>query len=82
MKVPDHLEPTVQETLNIENNTARMNEVLLPAAILGAKLSKDGNQWCVLLGDDLQSGVAGFGDTPYHAYSEFYRSFTEEKINV
>lgn len=26
-------------------------------------ISLDGNQWCTLLGEDLQQGVAGFGDT-------------------
>lgn len=28
------------------------------------RISKDGNQWCALIGEDLQSGIAGFGDTP------------------
>jgi hypothetical protein len=28
------------------------------------KVYPDGNQWCALWGDDIQSGVAGFGDTP------------------
>ena len=36
-------------------------------AMLKPKLTKDGNQWCVLYGDDLQVGIAGFGDTPYKA---------------
>lgn len=26
-------------------------------------LTKDGDQWCALFGEDLQVGVAGFGDT-------------------
>ena len=43
---------------------------------LGAKLSKDGNQWCWLLGDNLQDGVAGFGDTPYEAMIAFNKAFT------
>jgi len=34
---------------------------------LKATLQKDGNQWCVLYGDDLQSGIAGFGDSPHEA---------------
>jgi len=28
---------------------------------------KDGNAWCALVGKDLQSGIAGFGDTPKEA---------------
>ena len=27
----------------------------------------DGNQWCALVGENLQEGVAGFGDTPSDA---------------
>ena len=44
----------------------------------GATLSKDGDQWCVLLGGDLQSGVCGFGETPYKAMCEY---FTELGLN-
>ena len=32
---------------------------------------RDGNQWCVLLGDDLQAGIAGFGDSPAQAVAAF-----------
>lgn len=39
---------------------------------VGAKLSKDGNQWCFLWGENLQDGVAGFGDTIYEAAKAFY----------
>lgn len=35
---------------------------------------RDGNQWCVLLGADLQVGIAGFGDTPAKAIADFERS--------
>ena len=46
-----------------------------PHRIYGAKLSKDGNQWCWLYGDNLQEGVAGFGDTPVLAAREFDRAW-------
>jgi hypothetical protein len=35
---------------------------------------RDGNQWCVLLGPDLQVGIAGFGDTPAKAIADFDRA--------
>lgn len=35
---------------------------------------RDGNQWCVLLGEDLQSGIAGFGDSPALAIADFERA--------
>ena len=34
-------------------------------------LSIDGNQWCALYGEDLQNGVAGFGDSPELAMYAF-----------
>ena len=47
-------------------------------SILGAKLSKDGNQWCWLYGADLQEGVAGFGTSPKHAMEDFEVQFNKE----
>lgn len=34
------------------------------------KLYPDGDQWCALLGDDLQSGTAEFGDTAEEAIAK------------
>lgn len=34
-------------------------------------LSIDGNQWCALYGENLQDGVAGFGDSPSLAMHDF-----------
>lgn len=36
---------------------------------------KDGNQWCVLLGKDLATGIAGFGETPYNSILDFNKNF-------
>lgn len=35
----------------------------------------DGNKWCVLYGDNLQDGVAGFGDSPELASWDFDRAW-------
>ncbi len=40
-----------------------------------AKLYLDGNQWCVLFGENIQEGIAGFGDTPYKAILDFNRAW-------
>lgn len=40
-------------------------------SVLKPKLSKDGNAWCALYGENLQEGVAGFGDTPALALMAF-----------
>lgn len=56
------------------------HELLRPFRMMKTALSKDGNQWCVLYGDNLQDGVAGFGDSPDLASRDFdknwYQSLT------
>jgi hypothetical protein len=44
-------------------------------AMLKPTLSKDGNQWCVLYGENLQVGIAGFGDTPRLAIYAFNKEW-------
>lgn len=46
------------------------------AEMLKPKVSIDGNQWCVLYGENLQDGIAGFGDTLYLAILDFNKSFS------
>jgi len=36
-------------------------------SMLNPKIYKDGNQWCVLYGENIQDGIAGFGNTPHEA---------------
>lgn len=43
-------------------------EVLVKA---GLKPYKDGNQWCILAGDNIQEGICGFGDTIDKALYQF-----------
>lgn len=46
---------------------------------LGLKPFKDGNQWCFLFGDNIQDGIAGFGNTVEDAAIDFYRNICTEK---
>lgn len=46
-----------------------------PAAVYRPRMFIDGNQWCALYGDNLQDGVAGFGDSPAEAAHDFNRSW-------
>jgi hypothetical protein len=39
----------------------------------------DGTAWCCLYGDNLQEGVAGFGDTPAQACSAFDLAWDAER---
>lgn len=47
-------------------------------ALLRPKIYQDGNQWCVLYGENIQDGVCGFGSSPYKAILDFNLSFNEE----
>jgi hypothetical protein len=42
-----------------------------PSVVFKPTLSKDGNMWCAMLGENLQEGVVGFGDTPADAMYAF-----------
>lgn len=47
-------------------------------SVLKPKLSKDGNMWCALHGEDLQVGIAGFGPTPAKALLAFDAAMCSE----
>lgn len=36
-----------------------------------AIMSKDGDQWCVLAGENIQVGIAGFGNSTWEAIADF-----------
>lgn len=56
-----------QSRMNAAIETAEWNLV----AVLRPRVFIDGNQWCILYGENLQDGIAGFGDTPYLAALAF-----------
>jgi len=49
-----------------------------PSVLFKPELTRDGNQWCVLLGDNLQVGLCAFGDTPAQAFEAFDLAFYKE----
>lgn len=49
-----------------------------PSAIYRPRVSIDGNQWCALYGDNLQDGVAGFGDSPATAMWDFDANWSKK----
>lgn len=49
-----------------------------PCVLYRSSLSIDGNKWCALYGDNLQDGVAGFGDSPELAMIDFNRAWSEK----
>jgi hypothetical protein len=42
-----------------------------PFMLLRPPIYPDGDQWCVLLGENLMEGICGFGDTPEQAALAF-----------
>jgi hypothetical protein len=60
-----HLQCVAQEY------TAAAYEQQRACVLYRPALSFDGNQWCALYGNNLQDGVAGFGDSPAKAMDDF-----------
>ncbi len=46
-----------------------------PSVLFRPNLKIDGDQWCALYGDNLQDGVAGFGDSPAKAMADFNKNW-------
>ena len=46
-------------------------EQMRPSVVFKPALSRDGDMWCALFGDNLQEGVAGFGESPAKAMWAF-----------
>lgn len=58
-------------SLAIEHFAEAGRQQQRPFMLLRPKIYIDGNRWCALYGDNLQDGVAGFGDTPAKAAQQF-----------
>jgi len=57
------------------------NQFTQPSVLYRPKLSIDGNQWVALYGDNLQDGVAGFGNTPAKAMSDLDKNWFNYDIS-
>lgn len=55
-------------------------EMRRPSVLFRPALSIDGDQWCALYGDNLQDGLAGFGDTPAQAMVDFDAAFLKATV--
>ena len=58
--IKDNEEYTCVEIIEVEESEKRK-----------LQMTKDGDQYCVLFGDDIQKGISGFGDTPEEAIDNF-----------
>jgi len=59
------------EAAAIRSQTAQEKQEFNLFAMLKPSIQRDGNQWCVLYGENLQVGIAGFGDSPHLAILDF-----------
>lgn len=46
-----------------------------PSAIYRPRIAIDGNMWCAVYGDNIQEGVAGFGESPALAMADFDKNW-------
>ena len=71
------------EASSINSQTVQEQSEFNLFAMLKPELIKDGNQWCVLYGENLQVGIAGFGNSPHLAIMAFntqwYKSIRKVK---
>lgn len=54
---------------------AAIAEYVRPSVLMKPRIFIDGNQWCALYGENLQDGVAGFGDSPELAFRDFDKNW-------
>lgn len=73
---------TEQAVLNSQWNAAQeswgaASDRRRPSVLFTPRLSIDGNQWCALYGENLQDGVAGFGDSPDETMKDFDKEWNK-----
>ena len=85
LNVPDYMLGNVQDLINTQIDVAKTQLLEAQrksswAVVLGLVPYKDGDQWCVLYGDDLQSGICGFGKSPSQAMLAFNDNFVSRGL--
>ena len=56
-----------------------MDAFTAPHVLYKPTLIADGTMWCALFGENLQEGVAGFGETPAAAMMDFDTNWRNRK---
>jgi len=55
---------------------------MIESDTLTVTISLDGDQWCALVGDNIQEGVAGFGNSPVEALENLCQEFKSAPYNL
>lgn len=76
-----------QAVLNAQWNAAQEAQITererrAPHVLMRPLVFPDGAAWCALYGEDIQQGVAGFGDTPEGACANFDHNWRTQTIGV
>lgn len=69
-------------SLSAEEHAQTAREARRPFVLLKPKLYPDGNMWCALYGENIQEGVAGFGETPEKAAQAFDLAWLNSRANA
>ena len=64
-------EMEIIKTVFCEEAAIIRGALIAPNVLYHPTLSQDGSMWCALYGENLQEGVAGFGETPEKAMAAF-----------
>jgi hypothetical protein len=73
------LEAAEYESIAAQLKTDAAYENLRPFYLIKPKVYPDGDKWCALYGDNVQNGVAAFGDTPKQASIQFDIEWLNQK---
>ena len=80
-----YLDPNSHDANAIANQAIQNlqeQQVMQCIDLMKPNLSRDGDQFCYLLGDNLHDGVAGFGDTIWQAALNFHIAIWGEKAKL
>jgi hypothetical protein len=73
----------LQESHYLDNAARRaVLQLSRPSSIWKPVLSRDGNRWCALYGENIQEGVSGFGETPDAAMRQFDIHWLNETCGI
>ena len=70
--------PAIFQDMQSDFSNATL-EMQRPCVVFKPTISIDGDQYCVLLGENLQEGCAGFGETLSKAMYDFDKNFENYK---
>jgi hypothetical protein len=81
------IERAAREAFDISTFTVRIvesqyivrDEMTRHSVLFRPAVFQDGNKWCALYGDNIQEGVAGFGDTPDEACRAFDLAWANQR---